>query len=175
MQSLFRKPNPYWWPIFLVYAVAFLMPAWFEGGRAVYGWQAFLMGITGFVYVIIVPHVYVVWMANLILWCALLALRGHLYRRAAILAGVGFALGCLFPFVWWSTITLGPGYFIWLGSMAALTLLSVAFCVTDEPRRRSWSPYWSRSEEALDFTHDDERAAPANAPSRQASTAFRAD
>jgi hypothetical protein len=119
------------------------------------------------------PHIYAVWLANPILWCGV---RGHLYHRATILANVGFVLGCLFVFVWYQKVTLGPGYFVWLSSMAGLTVVSLACRTADEePIRRPSLTYWPASHHALHFLDDDERMAPADPSPRPSSTAFRAD
>ncbi len=95
-----------------MYAVSFFLPA----TGSILGYQAFVCAL---LVVICAP----MWLANPVFWLGLVLLHRREYRSAGH-AGMIAVLLALSE-CWMFSGELGVGYFVWVGSMAALTLVGL--------------------------------------------------
>lgn len=117
----------------LLWGVAAVTPAYFSQGRApdIYGLMCFMYGPLALMFMTVSG---VGWLANIFAVVAAWLLGRRRYKKAFIYAVIGVIIGCSALFVTEvpanesgdvSRVTLGPGVFLWLGSLAVILLGSL--------------------------------------------------
>jgi hypothetical protein len=135
-QSRCRPKNLWLLLVMMIYISAWLMPVYLKDGRLSYADFGFRI-----VHAMIIDPMYPFGMMILCInglfgGCWLLSYLG-VYRSVAVPTGTLALLGTAFFFPSFSDaddgVTLGPGYYTWLFSMASLVVL--AFCGSKEQRK----------------------------------------
>ncbi len=120
--------KPMLWLSVALYLVSFALPV----SNARYGGSGFIAFTYGLIFCLQTPWLWVGWLANGVYWVAVTVAAKRRWQQAACLGGAAssMALSVQLIAAGPDLSALGPGYWVWLGSMVLLTCAALLLAGT---------------------------------------------